>query len=120
LFVIGVDALFYCFVMMMGIRYLFEPISLHSLDFVTVMILFAIGCAFPYCISYSHPVYHFHIFPLFSVFGAISLEKAIKFDNDKVVWSLSPLGNKKYAFYFRLLLFVYTQIEWVYVMWSRI
>jgi len=120
--VIFLDALFYCVIMLFAIRYLFE-LHLDSSQFryIVLLLLLAAGYATPYWLSFSHPTYHFPVVPLFGILATTLVKKVIEFKQNEISWSWIPLNNrKKYLFFMVGLVFLYAQVEWVWVMWSRI
>lgn len=121
LIVIFMDALFYCAIMAAAIRQMFD---LHStspqLENITLLLLVGVCYAGPYWISFSHPTYHFPVVPLFSVLAAILVENLVNLGQKEISWSWIPSGRRKYLFVSAGLIFLYVQIEWIFVMRSRI
>jgi 4-amino-4-deoxy-L-arabinose transferase-like glycosyltransferase len=121
LIVIFLDALFYCAIMALAIRYIFDShLTSSQFENIVLLLLLAVGYAAPYWVSFSHPTYHFPVVPLFGILASILIEKAIDSKQNKISWSWIPSGNRKYLFFIVSLVFLYTQIEWILVMWSRI
>lgn len=122
LIVIFLDAMFYCAIMLLATRYMFElHLTLSQIEYIILLLLLAVGYAAPYWLSFSHPTYHFPVIPLFGILAAILITRVIESKQNKISWSWIPSDNrKKYFFFIVGLIFLYTQIEWVLVMWSRI
>ncbi len=120
--VIAIDALFYCAIMLLALRYMFTlQLNSNQFDYFALFMLLALGYAAPYWISFSHPTYHFPIIPLFGVLASALTARIIEAKHRQISWSWIPQsGRKKYSFLIICLVFIFTQIEWVLVMWSRI
>ncbi|MCZ2222786.1 MAG: glycosyltransferase family 39 protein [Chitinophagales bacterium] len=121
LIVIFLEALFYCAIMVLAIRYIFDShLTSGKFENIVLLLLLAAGYAAPYWVSFSHPTYHFPVVPLFGILASTLIESAIDSKQNKISWSLHTLGNRRYLFYIVCLAFLYIQIEWILVMWSRI
>ena len=90
-----------------------------SRSYVYLILLTIFLTAFPYFIAFSHPIYHFPIFPFITACAAIFIEK----------WSSSDIAKKqiknmliakKYYVLLSLLIIYYIQIEWIYFNYLRV
>ena len=117
--VIGGDALFYWVIMLAAIRYLCG-LHLTSPPLETILFLLLLGASYagPYWISFSHPTYHFPIVPLLAVLAALFFQKKITLTDKDGGWF--PSGRRKFLFLMSALIFFYVQIEWVFMMRSRL
>lgn len=121
LMIIILDALFYCAIMIFAMRYLFDLHSVsHQLENVVLLLALAACYAMPYWVSFSHPTYHFPIVPLFGILAAVFIENLMDIRQKKISWSWMPSGKRKYILFLAVLIFFFSQIEWVLVMWERI
>lgn len=113
------DALFYCAVMLAALRGLFElRAGSPHLEHVLVLLGLGICYAGPYWISFSHPTYHFPVVPLCGVIAATWVENRTRAGRGASSWL--PAGRRRFAFVVLALVFAYIQLEWIFVMRSRI
>jgi 4-amino-4-deoxy-L-arabinose transferase-like glycosyltransferase len=121
LIILGIDAVFYNLIMIGAILFLFNFRSfLMKSDHFSIILGIVIVYAVPYWLSFSHTMYHIPIVPLFGIFASVFISHLI--DNSKAfVFEPIILSNKrKYFMWLVLIIFIYIQIELMFVMYSRI
>jgi len=116
--ILGLDAFSYCMIMLPGLLFLFLfRDSYISSERLTILVGIIFVYSAPYWIAFSHPTYHFPVVPLFAVAAAVFwvsvLEKPGAYE--KVIRSL----KSSLAFWLLILAFIYIQVEWIFVMYSR-
>ncbi len=120
------DNVFYFFIACFSIlAFLGPPREEEGYNYLKILGLISIFLyAAPYWISFSHPTYHAPITPILALFACDMLARAAKANGAtfrQKLTSLLPAGRKKrIAALLLLLLFVYIQVEWVYIMADRI
>ena len=121
LFLLGLDAAFFCGIMLLAFLFVFHSgRSFLKKDGALLLLGMAAAYAGPYWLSYSHPTYHFPTIPLF---GILASAMAVRFmEQPAETWHeiLSSALKKKYLLALFLLIFVYIQLEWIWVMWERL
>jgi 4-amino-4-deoxy-L-arabinose transferase-like glycosyltransferase len=113
---VGLDALFYCLVMVPAIVFLFVP-GMHPIGPLRswVLLTMALACSMPFWVSISHPTYHLPVLPLLSVFGAAFMDRIPRLPGD-LVRTLHALSiRRRLAVALALILFVLVQIEWILI-----
>jgi 4-amino-4-deoxy-L-arabinose transferase-like glycosyltransferase len=118
--VIGLDALFYTFVMFVALVMLFGfrnglRLPEHAQIAVGIVVLYAV----PYFLSFAHPVYHFPVVPLFGALAAALAAPLLGTPRSVVSREIGWVLKRNHALLFALALFLYIQMEWVFVMRSR-
>ncbi len=116
--VILVDALIYICAMLASIAAIFlaKPLDLKKSS-VIVLILLALGYAVPYWFSFSHPTYHLPTMPMFIVLAAALVARRLS-GGRCGVWNHETIRSlfRRKAFLVCIIVFLYSQLEWAYVM----
>ncbi len=118
LLTIFVDAIFYSALILLAMVGLLLYRLDHHRSIWDAALLLGIGVVYsgPYWISFSHPVYHFPIMPLIGVFAAYCIGQL--FENRPV--ALTAIRNHRIYLISLTLIFVYIQIEWVWMLRDRL
>ena len=120
--VVILDAAFYWLVMVSALAFLFRG---HRSSMRSVDLWFVLGTivtyAIPYWLTLSHPTYHFPVIPLFAIFGCAYLARRLGESPRGVSVPPSPSGRgSSVGWRVAVAVFVWVQIEWIVVNWSRI
>jgi 4-amino-4-deoxy-L-arabinose transferase-like glycosyltransferase len=119
--ILMLDAFFYCAVMVAAMVGLFGFSRGSPSAGNTLLLLLLAGCyALPYWLSFAHPTYHFPVVPLFGVLASCLAGSVMspRQAGARRPWSIS--AKRKYVLIAVLLAFAYIQIEWAWVMRTRI
>jgi 4-amino-4-deoxy-L-arabinose transferase-like glycosyltransferase len=114
------DAIFYLSIASLAILFLFLPPTMFG-DRGTIGILIGIVIIYslPYWVAFSHASYHFPVVPILGIFAVISGTRLLNEPGD--IWRhITSSRRRKYLALFGMILFVYIQIEWIVMMYSRI
>jgi hypothetical protein len=121
LVVILLDALFYCTIMAAAILQVFSLSSKSPRLGSAVLLLLMGGCyAIPYWLSFSHPTYHFPVVALFGVLAACFAGNVAASRKTGSPWPWAASAKRKYSLLLVGIVFSYIQIEWIWMMRSRI
>jgi 4-amino-4-deoxy-L-arabinose transferase-like glycosyltransferase len=118
---IAMDMVLYVFLMITALLYFTTGMGGFIDTYKSwVLLIFAIGYAFPYWFAFSHPTYHVPIMPLIGVFSVAYLVHCMRHSIALPAGEFTPRTRWKYLTPVVLFIFVAIQIEWVVVMVSRI
>jgi 4-amino-4-deoxy-L-arabinose transferase-like glycosyltransferase len=105
---------FYWPIMLLAIVFIFNT---RNSDYVASIAGAAILYAIPYWITFSQPRFNFPVVPLFAVLAVALLDSLARSGDDALLPVLhSP--RRRYAMFFTLAFFAYTQMEWIGVVLS--
>jgi 4-amino-4-deoxy-L-arabinose transferase-like glycosyltransferase len=120
LMVIAIDIIFYFLVMIFFILLIFNFTNLLvKPDYTYIIVGVALIYAFPYWLTFSHPVYHFPTVPLFGILSISLISGFMDKKNDENKF-INLFGKKKYVILFTVIFFIYIQIEWFLIMYSQL
>jgi 4-amino-4-deoxy-L-arabinose transferase-like glycosyltransferase len=115
------DALFYCAIMVAAIAALFGVSSRSPWAGWTGLLLLTAGCyALPYWLSFAHPTYHFPVVAIFGVLAARLAGSAAEPAPAKQRSPWTSSAKRKWGFALAIAVFAYIQLEWVWMMRTRI
>ena len=115
--ILGVDAIFYCLIMLgailclAGIRK-----SLIRPKQIEILLLITLTYALPYWVAFSHPTYHFPVMPLFGILAAVLL--SFIFEKPEVLKDLKKELKIGLTLLIALIFFIYIQVEWTLIMYE--
>lgn len=118
--IIMIDAIFYFSIVSLAILFLFLPSCMFgNRSAINITIAIIIIYSLPYWIAFSHPTYHFPIVPILGILAVTSGTSL--WSGPRVVWKhIASSKRRKYFALIGMILFVYIQIEWIVMMYSRI
>lgn len=121
LFILGLDAAFFCALMLLALVFLFHSGKAFLKQEAAVLLLgTAAVYALPYWLSFSHPVHHFPTLPLIGLLSAGLLALLLEKTPGEMLEPMVRSPKRKYGLILALLFFLYIQAEWVWVMHSRV
>lgn len=103
--IIGLDALFFCFLILLALFLLFGAASLSS---ASIFLWLGLLYAFPYFFSFSHPSFHLPVLPLIALFVLTELSRV----KGRLI-CLPVSVSRRWALLVTLLLFIFIQVEWI-------
>jgi len=115
--ILGVDAIFYCLIMLGAILCLAGiGKSLIRPKQIEILLLITLTYALPYWVAFSHPTYHFPVMPLFGILAAVLL--SFIFEKPEVLKDLKKELKIGLTLLIALIFFIYIQVEWTLIMYE--
>jgi 4-amino-4-deoxy-L-arabinose transferase-like glycosyltransferase len=118
---IGLDALFYCAILLGCVLFLFTYVKrITTPGDVRFVLLVVLLYSLPYWFSFSHPTYHFPIVPLLGVFAAAFVVRCVEEPREELFAPLAASARRRYGLISVLVILAFIQIEWVLFNLDRI
>ena len=116
--IIAIDAAFYFPVMLFAIPSLLFLGAKVDKRIAQIILAVVLGYTLPYWIAFSHPTYHLPVLPLFLILASVLVGFLLS-GNWSIRGDLIP-RMKSRAVILIYSIFLYIQLEWIFVMFSRI
>ena len=118
---IGLDALFYCAILIGCVLFLFTYVRPKTApDHVKLVLLVVLLYSLPYWFSFTHPTYHFPIVPLLGILAADLVARSVGERREKTFSLLPASARRRYGLAIVLFICVFIQVEWVLFNFGRI